>query len=299
MAVAARASYPDLLDKTLSKVVSDEYGRFPDEQAEIYQQLTSDESYEKQATISGLGVLPRKDEGQPYTFDVPAEGYTTTWTHLEYGGGFRVTQTMLEDDLFGKMKTMAEGLGEGANQTKQLVAATPFINGFTVAKTDGDKTYLFSGSHPLAKAGGTDSNLLSSAADLDYDSLWQAKLEMEDTVNDAGIPQIIVPAVLWIPPELEPVAIELLQSPGRPDSPNLQTNAVKSMKLTYKIWHFLTDSNAWFLLARKHSLIHFSRTALSTGRDNDPHTGDRLYTARYRDSFNYRDWRGVFGTPGI
>ena len=79
-------------------------------------------------------------------------------------------------------------------------------------------------------------------------------------------------------------------------------NALKSMNSIsqgFTINHYLTDTNAWFLLTDvPNGLKHFVRTPMQTGMDADFDTGNARYKARERYSFGVSDPLGAYGSPG-
>jgi len=67
----------------------------------------------------------------------------------------------------------------------------------------------------------------------------------------------------------------------------------------YVVNHFLTDTNAWFLLTDvPNGLKHFVRAPLVTSMDGDFETGNTRYKARERYSFGVSDPLGCWGSSG-
>ena len=79
-------------------------------------------------------------------------------------------------------------------------------------------------------------------------------------------------------------------------------NAIKNMGMLpegYVINHFLTDTDAFFILTdAPNGLKHFVRASLKTAMEGDFDTGNMRFKARERYSFGFSDPRGIFGTPG-
>ena len=79
-------------------------------------------------------------------------------------------------------------------------------------------------------------------------------------------------------------------------------NALKSMNSIpegYTVNHYLSDTNAWFLLTDvPNGLKHFVRTPMQTSMDADFDTGNARYKARERYSFGVSDPLGAYGSPG-
>ena len=79
-------------------------------------------------------------------------------------------------------------------------------------------------------------------------------------------------------------------------------NALKangSIPEGYVVNHFLTDTNAFFIMTDvPNGFKHFARTPLETSMDGDFDTGNVRYKARERYSFGVSDPLGAFGSSG-
>ncbi|MEK9208418.1 MAG: hypothetical protein AAB922_08080, partial [Patescibacteria group bacterium] len=64
--------------------------------------------------------------------------------------------------------------------------------------------------------------------------------------------------------------------------------------------HYLTDTDAWFILTSEDSngLKHFERAADSFDMDNDFDTSNAKFKAESRYSFGWTDPRAVYGSAG-
>jgi hypothetical protein len=93
--------------------------------------------------------------------------------------------------------------------------------------------------------------------------------------------------------------LETAQRPGTTDN---DVNALKnngSIPEGYTVNHWLTDTNAWFLMTDvPNGLKHFVRTPMQNSMDTDFDTGNARYKARERYSFGVSDPLGAFGSPG-
>ena len=298
-----RANADDLLHVGLDEVLFMKYKEQKPVYAQIFDIRGSDRKNEDISGFSGFGTLINKPEGTPLAYDDPYQGYKTTFTHLSYGLGFRVTYEMQHDDLYDVIKRMPSALADTVVRFKDTACANVFNNGFSVTGTSFmsgmDGQDLFALSHPLS-GGGTYQNLLTTAADLSVSSLEEALYTMRLTVGDRNELLDLNPKILLVPPQLERTAFELLKSSGRPDTANRADNWLNTQGLQMIVWNRLTDTNAWFLLTDKayHNLLYYNRQELETDSDRDFNTKDLLYSVMTRFSVGWADWRGVFGTPG-
>jgi len=110
------------------------------------------------------------------------------------------------------------------------------------------------------------------------------------------------PRKLIIPPALMFTATRLLETELRVGTADNDLNAIKSngsIPEGYAVNHYLTDTNAWFLMTDvPNGLKHFVRTPMQTSMDADFDTGNSRYKARERYSFGVSDPLGIFGSPG-
>ena len=114
-------------------------------------------------------------------------------------------------------------------------------------------------------------------------------------VDQAGLKFFARGRKLVVPPELEPIAIRLLQTELRPGTTNNDVNAIRSTAggLTegYLVNDYLTSPYAWFLLTNIVGLNYMSRIAFETDMQVDFTTDNLLVKGYERYSFNYSNPR--------
>jgi phage major head subunit gpT-like protein len=295
-----RSNSPEVLAQGLRSILFEKYASYPWEYKQIFNVLKSGKKEEEDFSLSGLGLMPQKPEGQSIVYDDPISGFSTKYTHVSYGMGFRVTHEMLEDDQYGKIRKMPLALARSARHTIEQTAANIFNFGFVTAhNVGGDGKALFATDHALS-GGGTSSNRPAIGADLSLTSLQEAILTMEETVDDRGLLLAIKPKMLIVPPELRWTARELLDSKLKPGVETNDINPILEDDLNYFVYHYLTDDDAWFLVGDKddHEMNFFWREPLTTESEEDFDTGDMKFKAFMRFSVKWSDWRGVYGSPG-
>ena len=279
-----------------------EYGRYGEQHKEIYETETSERSFEEETKLSGFSAAPVKNEGSAIAYDNAQEAWTTRYNHETIALGFSITEEAIEDNLYDSLSARyTKGLARAMAYTKQVKAAATLNNGFSAAYVGGDGVALFSTAHPLV-SGGTNSNRPSTAADLNETSLENAVIQIAAWTDERGLLIAAKPKKLIVPPALQFVATRLLETNLRVGTTDNDINALKnngSIPEGYCINHYLTDTNAWFLLTDvPNGLKHFIRTPMSTGMDGDFDTGNVRYKARERYSFGVSDPLGIFGSPG-
>jgi hypothetical protein len=279
-----------------------EYAKYGEEHKEIYETETSERSFEEETKLSGFSAAPVKNEGSAIQYDNAQEAWTARYTHETIAMGFSITEEAVEDNLYDSLSSRyTKALARGMAYTKQVKGAYVLNNAFSGGPTYGDGQVLCSTAHPLV-SGGTNSNTPSTPADLNETSLENAVIQIAAWTDERGLLIAAKPKKLVVPPSLMFVATRLLETELRVGTNDNDINALKnngSIPEGYTVNHFLTDTNAWFLLTDvPNGLKHFVRTPMSTGMDGDFDTGNVRYKARERYSFGVSDPLGIFGSPG-
>jgi Mu-like prophage major head subunit gpT len=279
-----------------------EYAKYGEEHKEIYETESSERSFEEETKLSGFGQAPVKNEGSAIAYDNAQEAFTARYTHETIAMGFAITEEAVEDNLYDSLSSRyTKALARGMAYTKQVKGAFVLNNAFTGGPTYGDGVVLCSTAHPLV-SGGTNSNTPSTPSDLNETSLENAVIQIAAWTDERSLLIAAKPKKLVIPPTLQFVATRLLETELRVSTADNDINALKnngSIPDGYCINHYLTDTNAWFLLTDvPNGLKHFVRTPMSTGMDGDFDTGNVRYKARERYSFGVSDPLGIFGSPG-
>ena len=279
-----------------------EYAKYGEEHKEIYETETSERSFEEETKLSGFAAAPVKNEGSAIAYDNAQEAWTARYTHETIAMGFSITEEAVEDNLYDSLSSRyTKALARGMAYTKQVKAAAILNNGFSGGPTYGDGQVLFSTAHPLV-SGGVNSNTPSTPADLNETSLENAVIQIAAWTDERSLLIAAKPQKLIVPPSLMFVATRLLETELRVSTADNDINALKnngSIPGGYTVNHYLTDTNAWFLMTDvPNGLKHFVRTPMSTGMDGDFDTGNVRYKARERYSFGVSDPLGVFGSPG-
>ena len=292
----------DNLDRAIFTLLGKEYRELNPIWRKYFTVKNSQKRSELVLTVTGMGDVPEKPEGQAYVTDIIQSGYSREFIHTEFGMMFEVTQTALEDDRYDVLSEYAKWLMFSARVVEEKRAALLFANGFTTENSP-DGVSIFNAAHVL-KGGGTARNQLTVASDLSWTSLQTALTDWQrETKFEAG--QFMQPAedlFLIVPPELEFTAHRIIASTGLPGSADNDVNAIKALRnITVVKNVYLTDTDAWFLLAKNktHGFCSYTRTPISMEPAmTDPRTRNRLYPIRFRRSWGVKWWQNAFGTAG-
>jgi hypothetical protein len=281
-----------------------EYKRYGEEHKEIYETESSERSFEEETKLAGFGAAPVKNEGQAIAYDNAQEAWTARYNHETIAMGFSITEEAVEDNLYDSLSARyTKALARAMAYTKQVKGAYILNTAFTGSgnPTYGDGKVLCATDHPLV-SGGANSNRPTTGADLNETSLENSVIQIAAWTDERGLLLAAKPKKLVIPPALQFVATRLLETNLRVGTADNDINALKnngSIPEGYTVNHFLTDTNAWFLLTDvPNGLKHFTRMPMANSMDGDFDTGNVRYKSRERYSFGVSDPLGIFGSPG-
>jgi hypothetical protein len=278
-----------------------EYAKYEDEHTLIYETENSEKAFEEEVKLSGFGTAPVKQEGQAIAYDNAQEAWTSRYQHETIAMGYSITEEAMEDNLYAPLSARyTKALARGMANTKQVKAASLLNNGFTTFNS-GDGVSMFSTAHPLIN-GGTNANRPVTAADLNETSLEDAIISIANYTDERGLLIAARPRRLVVPSQMMFVAERLMETTLRTATADNDINAIRSMGAIpegYAVNHFLTDTNAFFIITDvPNGLKHFVRAPMTTSMDGDFDTGNVRYKARERYSFGVSDPLGIYGSPG-
>lgn len=289
----------------LDDVIFNRFDRLPPCYSKVFKMMTSGRSIEQTSEIAGLSTFGIVPEGQNVRYDESVPGFNKTYTHTQYGLGFRISRVMVDDDKFSIITKLASDLGRSAKETVELDAVSDFNNGFSGSYLGPDGKALFATDHPLVKSGGTQTNTLAVAADLDISSLELALTDFRLMKDPTGKRIRVKPERLIIPAQLEFVASEILFGNMRSDTANHTINAFKNrVGITafddVDIWEYLSDPDAWFISAAKEDidLRFYWREKFNTIHDVDFDSRSIKTAGWMRFSHGWSSPFGLYGSPG-
>ena len=301
--VISRSQLVKELEPGLNALFGLEYNRYENQHAEIYTTETSDRAFEEEVMLTGFGSAPTKQEGAGVVFDQANESFTARYTHETIALAFAITEEAIEDNLYDRLAARyTRALARSMSNTKQVKAANVLNNGQKAGVNGGDGVPLIANNHPLAN-GGTFSNVLAVAADLNETSLEQSLIDINGFVDERGLKIASTGRKMIIPKELQFTAERIMKSPMRTGTADNDINAIRNMGMVpegYVINNFLTDTDSYFLLTDVPSgLKMFVRAPIKTAMEGDFDTGNVRFKARERYSFGFSDPRCVFGNGNL
>lgn len=302
MAVITSGNHPKALWPGIHAWWGRKYDEHVEECLELFDQDSSEQSYEEDVQVKGFGLAPVKPEGMGISYDAEVQGYVTRYTHVAYALGYIVTYEELKDGLYETVsRRRAESLAFSMRQTKENVAANVYNRAFNSSFTFGDGVELISTAHP--SSAGNQSNHLTTAADMSEVAIEDLIIQVMGATNDKGLKISLMAQSLHVPRQLWFESNRILKSVLQNDSANNAINVLKSTNALpkgIKVNHYFTDADAWFLRTNvPNGLKFFMREAKSFTQDNDFGTKNALAACYERYAFGATDTvRAVFGSPG-
>ena len=293
----AKALYPGV-----NAWYGQKYNEFDKEWTKLFDTYKSTRQWEEDVGTSGMGLFQVKPEGEAIQMDSERQAFTTRYTHIVYALGFVITREMFEDnqyDVIGQRK--ARALAMSLSQTKETIAANVYNRAFNSSYPGGDGKQILASDHPNL-AGGTWSNILTTASDISEAALEQACIDVARFTNDRGLKINVMPESLIITPDQEFDVARILKSVGQVDQMNNNINALRVLGKFPKgviVNHYLTDTDAWFIRTNvDNGMKHFERRGDEFTTTDDWDTENAKYKATFRCSFGNTDPRALYGSAG-
>lgn len=302
MSVINTGSLPKALWPGIQAWWANDYTEHPMEYPMIFNMQSSNKQYEEDVQVVDFGLAPRKNEGASVIYDTEKQGYISRYTNLAYALGYIVTKEEIDDNLYMEVAQRRTGqLAFSMRQTRETVSANVLNRGFNSDFKGGDAVELFSASHPV-QGGGTQSNILSPAADLSETAIENLVIQVRKAENDPGLKISLMPQCLIVSPDESFNAERILNSVLQNNTDDNAINALRSMGVFpggIVVNHYLTDADAWFVKTNAPRGLQFmDRVPTEFSQDNDFDTENAKYKAYTRFSVGWTDWRGCYGSPG-
>lgn len=280
-----------LLRAGISEVFFDEFQK-PSFYEKVFNVRNSNQEYEEYLHIAGLpNLMEWNSDGGELPIVEPIQGHKILFVHKDYGYMWSLSKRLLRGTQYPRISAdLSRNAGQAALHTVEALATSVFAMGFTQQGYDGANLF---GAHPLLD-GSTFNNLMNTA--LAPSSLGDAIVRFRRMKNHRGQPIVIEPKYLIVPPELERVAKEIVNSTVVPVNNAFYDNVLKGI-VEVIVNPYLTDPNDWFLVSDKsaHKLFLFWREKPNINVETDFRTQGVSTSINMALSVGYADWRGIVG----
>lgn len=277
----------------------------------LFNVVTSTRKYEESSGFAGFGTFTEKEEGLTIPEDTTQALWQKRITNYTFARRYRVTREAYDDDQYGLIKRYTQALGRAARTTLEIDPATMINGGFsatspssTFTTSTGDAAALFSSAHTNYAGTNNHRNQPSTAASLSPASLQTALTDFKTQMLDfRGIPLMLTPKYLVVPPALEFTAKEILQSVLKPYTADNTKNVLTDYNLTLVVWNWLAftsntaSTTRWYLFSdpADHGLTWQWRKPITDVAWDDEATFDAWYGAWYRRGLGCDTWQGLYG----
>ena len=299
-----RSQAPVLLEPKLSNIWFDAYPIVPIEYTAYLNVRQTQKATVTDFKMTDFGSMRLKGEGENIIYDDPIFGQTIAYVPVRWGLGYKVTDEMLKNELYGQIEKLERSLIKSAVDNQEVTSALIFNNGFGTTDADGfeaagfDSLALFSTAHTRLDGGATQRNRPSTDVDLGVTALQNAFIDIDNWLDDRGRPIFAKPRLLIVNPEDRYTAKELLQSEYKPGTANNEINALKDEGLSFMVSHYLTDSDAWFVVTDQHDMNVIWEERLRSGMQEDFDSDVIKRKVVQGFAVGHGEARGIWGTSG-
>ena len=294
-----RSQFQRFLFDGIREVIFKKYREIPLRYTSIFNVLTSQKAFEEDNQIAGAGLLVRTPENSGTPEDAMLPGFPKRYQHNDYRLKVGASMQLRRDERTGFWRDRASDLGYSTRQTKEILHAGYIDSGFTTSLGP-DGVSLYSAVHPNIKQG-TQSNIIALNSTLTVVGYRLALQQFRRFFDDTGVRRVqLMPSLLWVPPELEYDALEIVNSTQRPDTANRADNVAKG-KTSVFVWEYLLDTNAWGINCDKGviKLKSFNRTDMEVDRNEDWDTEIDHVRVKTAFSFGHSHWIGTLASNPV
>jgi hypothetical protein len=298
----SRAQALVLLEPKLSNIWNEAYPRRAVEYTSFVNIRATKKATTTDFKMTDFGTLRLKGEGENVIYDDPIFGQTKAYQPVRFALGYKVTQEMIDHELYGQVDRLENALIKSAVDQQEVQAALLFNNGFGTTDADGfsaagfDALALFSTSHTRLDGGTAIRNRPSTDASLSLTGVQNAVIDYHLAKDDRGRPFLSRPKLMIVNPQDIFTAREILMSEYKPGVANNEINAIREEGLTWMVSHYLSNSKAWFLVGDQHDLnfIWDVRPRGGMQEDFDAEVLKRKVVQGF--IIGHGEWRGTWGT---
>lgn len=307
MAVIRASTDANLLDVALSKVFFRFLTDVPTEHSKWINIERMDRAWEDYMKAAAFGPLQEKDEGAMVSFENIATSDTKRLETKEFALGYVITRKMRDDEKHGVTIRLTQSLRESVRNLYET-RAYRILNNATATGTNFlglDGKALIATDHPLLKGGSTQSNKPAADVDMASATVESAIINFSGLKKDNGFPAMVTPttAIFHYQQQYEGARIfrNAMQA-GTADNDNnwVRVGPDSNGISNYISSKFITDTNAWFLVADKsqHDMVLRVRVSPEFKVGSDFRTDNYLARAYTRIESTFYNYFYVYGSTG-
>jgi phage major head subunit gpT-like protein len=316
-----------LFQAGLKKVLFQGWQEEINELSTLFNMNSTTKAYEEWVGVAGIPQAPEKVRGadmivKDIIVETPKRIPMSTFA-IATRGIFED----IEDDQYAIIMKAMKAVGRSHRVAEEISRANIFNTGFLTSnqwRTGYDGKELFSSAHTLdaqntafattgtvtalpARSATTWSNY--AAADLSSLTFLDAVTTLRRTPSREGDFINIKPQYMLVPPELEPLAWEILKSnygsgtwtattDGSGHVQGNRQNAASRYGMQIISSAYLLDNDAWFMCGDTTDLQFFRRMGLRTKTRDSEGNWDTVVESMSRHGVGFHDPRGTYGSKG-
>lgn len=295
------SNFGQLLEPGLRKIFFETYAEVPEQFSKIFKVNSSKKAVETDYGMGAFGDwVQRATNLSEVDYDTITPGLERSYTHKAFTKGFMIERELYDDEQYRQINKFPSAMARAGRAFIEKEAASLLHNAFTVATYDTKK--LIDDDHPLLDSAGVGSNLVTGV--LNDANLKIGMQCLRETVDEAGNLINMRATKLIVPPSLEYIAKELVNSQQKAGTDYNDINTVKGA-VEVVVYDFLGTASggsdtAWYLLdGNRHELNYFWRVKPEFKWDEDFDTFVAKYRGYMRFSYGASDWRGLVGSTGL
>lgn len=291
-----RTDFTQALVKKGYEVFWDEYPEVQDVWTGLFAEENVTTPYVERSSMIGLGDLEEKQEGEPFSYDRPADGWPVLGRVRTFGRAIAFSMELYEDtqieNLFSQtvaqwaqsyQRTRDRWYARFFNEGAWTNGSPVFDNTVPGVKVDPTGRFIYDGKpfftdsanpHPTKLSDIVIANYFPLELTHENFQLVYKHMTLNMSYDEKGDEIDLVPDTLLIHPNLRFKAQEILASEFLPNSattPSIR-NPLRRIVPNVIEWRRLKDENGWFLLMRQRGMKALNRKELVLDVWEDPET---------------------------
>ena len=218
--------------------------------------LTTNDDYERRGRFAGLDYPGEVAQGAEIPTQTPKFNTVKDYTQVAYGTGFRITERAKMTNKIDEMERWTKSLSTVMKEGKDVEVGKMFNNLSATTYATGFDTYAAAyNTHTCLDATPTTYDNYADTG-LSQTSLETALQYFDYMYDDQGNIFTAEPDTLVVNRTLRQDANELLKSDKKPHEMSNTMNAIQG-EVTPFVYHRLTATTTWFVIARNHPKYDF------------------------------------------
>jgi hypothetical protein len=238
--------HPTAIDKLVLEQYASGWDKYEPQGTKIFKTVTPERFNEQFSIVAADGSIQESAELAAYPTVQVEEVGKKQLSQLIFKKEIGVGKHTMNFDNYGTILEEAQKLGYHARVKIDQLMADVMNSVEDAGQTVWDGLSIANSAHKIGKTGQTQSNIVTGA--FGETTVNAAKNALNRQKDHAGLPNVITPATLVIPPELEQKVFELLKSQNDPESGNRNTNFFMGFA-NYVVWSLLDSAEDFHVFA--------------------------------------------------